>query len=1334
MTAYGEPLWPEDTQLPDELAGRRPDVPARVSAEIDGVRRTMREGAREAGAEALRRLIAVTEPDETLRWVWAAAHQELADLVAQDQGRTDEVIARYRAALTFYSPQVCPVEHAKVQHNLGTVLLEQTTHDREDHLEQALDALTRAVAGRTGLGDGYGRGRSLNNLGNVYMSRIRGDKAANQAQAIAHYLAAIDEHPLDDHHDDFAMDHTNLALAYRARLAGDPVRNLDLAIASFTLALLVRRPHNAPARYRGLVNSLADTLLGRLEATPPECSSAVLTVFHPAVRELAEAPGAWRLPEILGAVADGQAPCPDLRWLPAPGLFDEYGYELAQSMALPDVVLGLLSSPQVSDDDRYRSQLLRGVLRRPDVLSPMLRADLLLHLAEALEDQPGRDRDLIEALTRAAELLPRPQAEDRWIRTQLALSGAFARTADGDRAEDLEHALHHCLAAASGRRESDPGTWAMCMQQLGRIYRDRIFGDPRDNAAKAIEALQAALTVWTRERHPVEWALTHNTMGTVYLEASFAGPVPKRLAVEAFENALTEITEAISPYQRAGIQNNLGNALLTGSQPEPAIAALSAALTARSRASAPKDWAETRHNLGKAYRERQVGVREDNLRRALEHYTAALDVHTLEDMPFDHRRSVGALGQTHADLGDWEAAHRAFDAARRAGEVLVGRVTTGAHGLDQVLTEGHEANELDAYALARSGRAGEAVEALEQGRAYGLAESFTILTADLARIADTDLRERYAAARDDLLAARRAVNEVPWRSLADPDPLLPEDPRTAAVPHAGAVYTATTRFNAVVDEIRATPQAPDFLDTDLRLADIPDGTVYLLATPWGGLALAVHTDESGKRASALPLPALDDAFVGKLARTRATDGSDSMLGGYLAAQEGTGLNWVFHEWPGSTLAERMRALCDHSDAAGADSTLAVALRAILTARGLSTVLDTPVEDLTRTAMNQAAAALNRDFLSAELDRCLPKLAAAALTPVAAWVRRLELGAVTLVPCGVLPAFPVASAPVEPVTAGATGGAGGGIGTGAAGGGPAGRTLADLVPITVAPSARTLIAADSPPAVRDGVFTLGDPRPTGQPLRWGEAEAKTVAALGGDRSRARVREAATREWFIASMRRGAVVSAACHGRFDGGDMLKSGLLLADGQRFTLADAFALTEDIAGLPLLVLSACQSAVVDMRGAPGEVRSLPTGMLQAGVRAVLAPLWSVDDQATYLLMTRFAQEYLPAMSTEHPGAALARAQAWIRDVTREELARWHPVVEGAETTEGAEVAEGFTVAAGSEDSDADRYSADEAQRFIAGLSAYHEGTEKPYAHPIHWAGFQVYGYGGAGAIPSER
>jgi CHAT domain-containing protein len=255
-----------------------------------------------------------------------------------------------------------------------------------------------------------------------------------------------------------------------------------------------------------------------------------------------------------------------------------------------------------------------------------------------------------------------------------------------------------------------------------------------------------------------------------------------------------------------------------------------------------------------------------------------------------------------------------------------------------------------------------------------------------------------------------------------------------------------------------------------------------------------------------------------------------------------------------------------------------------------------------------------------------------------------------------------------------------------------------------------------------VYALGDPRPTHQELRWGEAEALTLAALAGDPALARVREAATRDWLVEGLRDGRVVTASCHGEFDPSEFLRSRLLLANGEVLTLAEALGSRVDIAGLRLLVLSACQSAVMDVRGAQGEVRSLAVAMLQAGAQAVAGTLWAVDDRATYLLMVRFAQEWLPVMDEQSPARALMRAQTWLRTATNRDLAAWEAQNGPVRIPDSERDGSGLASVRGR----GTRYTVAEAEQLITGIArraAAGSQDDTPYSDPIFWAGFQVHG-----------
>src|SRR5215467_6226240 len=101
----------------------------------------------------------------------------------------------------------------------------------------------------------------------------------------------------------------------------------------------------------------------------------------------------------------------------------------------------------------------------------------------------------------------------------------------------------------------------------------------------------------------------------------------------------------------------------------------------------------------------------------------------------------------------------------------------------------------------------------------------------------------------------------------------------------------------------------------------------------------------------------------------------------------------------------------------------------------------------------------------------------------------------------------------------------------------------------------------------------------------------------------------------SMRSAGYIHFACHGSYDPRSPLKSAVILAGGERLTLADVYA-QPPLRETRLVVLSACQTGIVDFDKLPEEAIGLPGGFLQAGAPGVVGTLWSVNDLSTALLM----------------------------------------------------------------------------------------------------------------------
>ena len=521
--------------------------------------------------------------------------------------------------------------------------------------------------------------------------------------------------------------------------------------------------------------------------------------------------------------------------------------------------------------------------------------------------------------------------------------------------------------------------------------------------------------------------------------------------------------------------------------------------------------------------------------------------------------------------------------------------------------------------------------------------------------------------------------------------------------------------------------------------------VYLVSTPWGGMAVAAFSANSslaaGAHFSVFDLPHMTDTFAHDLIQIELGPRTDQIIGGFIHAQLGNGLTllsdreWLAaHEepregftvlaqgWEDETFRQKVLSLREHCKVSNQTSSLNKAAQAILNNPAFASIVDQPLRHLKDEEKNILANTLDHYFLSEELQVSLDRLSTYVFSPLLAWLREQGAASLTLIPCGWLTALPLAAVSLDD-----------------------GRTLGETIPTSITPSARSLLQnQETPEAKRSGVYTIGDPRPTHQDLPWGEAEALTIAKLARAQKlggQVRVQQKATRRWFSDALRLGRVVDTSCHGSFDSSNFLQSALHLAGGYALPLGILLSHEVDLQGLRLMILSACQTAIADLGGAREEVRSLASGMLQAGAKGVLAALWSVDDRATYLLMVRFAQEWFPKINDEPPAAALARAQHWLRTVTNRKLLEWEateiPAISGEERREAGAGHSVFSseqrevlTSTGEKKLAAvrgrgNRYEIGQAVEQVRRRAGQEIDLDAcPYADPIYWAAFQVAGW----------
>ncbi len=214
-------------------------------------------------------------------------------------------------------------------------------------------------------------------------------------------------------------------------------------------------------------------------------------------------------------------------------------------------------------------------------------------------------------------------------------------------------------------RERFPVQYGMTQNNLGNAY--GILAQVEDKAAnsrKAITAYKAALTVYTRERFPMDYGMTQNNLGNAY--GTLAQVEDKsancRKAIAAYEAALTVYTRERFPMDYGMTQNNLGNAYGILAELEDksancrkAIAVYEAALTVRTQERFPMQYGMTQNNLGNAYRIlAEVEDRAANCRKAIAAFEAALTVYTRERFPMDYGMTQNNLGTAYGTLAQVE--------------------------------------------------------------------------------------------------------------------------------------------------------------------------------------------------------------------------------------------------------------------------------------------------------------------------------------------------------------------------------------------------------------------------------------------------------------------------------------------------------------------------------------------------------------------------------------------------------------------------------------------------------------------------------------------------------
>ena len=131
----------------------------------------------------------------------------------------------------------------------------------------------------------------------------------------------------------------------------------------------------------------------------------------------------------------------------------------------------------------------------------------------------------------------------------------------------------------------------------------------------------------------------------------------------------------------------------------------------------------------------------------------------------------------------------------------------------------------------------------------------------------------------------------------------------------------------------------------------------------------------------------------------------------------------------------------------------------------------------------------------------------------------------------------------------------------------------------------------------------------------------------------------------------IVHFATHGFFDEFQPENSGIVLSQAPASSSEapdDGFLRAPDVFSIDLpadlIILSGCRTGLGKPIRGEGLV-GLTKGLIYAGAERVVVSLWSVDDEATVALMTKFYEQMAAGQA---PATALRHAQQYMQNETR--------------------------------------------------------------------------------------
>jgi tetratricopeptide (TPR) repeat protein len=326
---------------------------------------------------------------------------------------------------------------------------------------------------------------------------------------------------------------------------------------------------------------------------------------------------------------------------------------------------------------RYDAPLVEAQFQLPTVfwsdLWEVLRLFVASHYDELIPEHGLYVADRLPSfIARVRTLLQATEGSTDWgadarAATHVILADALQVYGDqsGKSEPILEAVAGYREALKEWTRDRAPVDWAITQNNLGNALCN--IGE-RESGTQLLEesvaAYREALKERPRDRVPLRWAMTQNNLGGALLRLGERESGTEHLeeSVAACREALKEFTADRVPLDRAMTLDNLGGALFrlgeresSTERLEEAVAAHREALKEWPRDRVPLRWAVAQSNLGAALC--SLGDREgctERLEEAVATFRAALEERTRDRVPFDWAATQNNLGCALRNLGKRE--------------------------------------------------------------------------------------------------------------------------------------------------------------------------------------------------------------------------------------------------------------------------------------------------------------------------------------------------------------------------------------------------------------------------------------------------------------------------------------------------------------------------------------------------------------------------------------------------------------------------------------------------------------------------------------------------------